>query len=161
MPRTRFAVRPVDESFFSEAPVQLRETFRIPLPAADVWAQLTRDDALHWCRLVSAVRWTSPPPFGVGTTRTVSALAGQNVLDERYFIWEEGRRKAFHGVRASMPLFKRFAEDYAIQPTSDASCHFTWTVAVEPKLPARLAAPIDKRVFATLFRDTRRHFAAT
>lgn len=161
MPKTRFSLEPVDESFFSTAPFQLRETFRIARPAAEVWAQLTQEGTLHWCRLVSSVDWTSPRPFGVGTTRTVSALGGQNVMDERYFVWEEGRRKAFCGVKGNLPLFKRFAEDYVVEPTGASSCAFTWTVAIDPRLPAPLAAPLDRRLFVTLFKDTRRYFGAT
>ena len=76
--------------------MRLRAGFEIPRPAAEVWDELTADAALHWCRILQEVRWTSPRPFGVGTTREVKALWGANKLREHYFLWEEGRRHSFY-----------------------------------------------------------------
>jgi hypothetical protein len=158
--RPWFKAQPVDESFFESAPFVMAETFAIARPAAQVWAELTADDALHWCKLVGRLEWTSPRPFGVGTTRTISALGGANVLHERFFRWEEGRRKSFYVIEASAPLFRRFAEDYLVEPDGDAACRFTWTIAGDPKLPGALADPVNRRLLGSLFRDTRRHYGA-
>ncbi len=89
-------------------------------PAEEAWAELTAENPLAWCSVIDAVRWTSPRPFGVGTTWTVTSLHGANVLDERFFRWEEGRRKSFYAVRSSGPLFRRFAEDYVVEPVSES-----------------------------------------
>src|SRR3954452_7912619 len=112
MKRPWFDTRPVDERFLEEAPVRLVATFAIPRPAASVWADLTGEDPLSWCRILDRVTWTSARPFGVGTTREVVALKGFEVLQERFFRWEEGRRKSFMVVKASAPLARAFAEDY-------------------------------------------------
>jgi hypothetical protein len=156
--RPSFAAQPVDESFFDTAPLRLECAFDIPLPAARVWDDLTSDSPLGWCRILDSAVWTSPRPFGVGTTRTVRSLRGASVLEERFFRWEEGRRKSFYVLKASAPLFRRFAEDYLVEPTSETSCRFTWTIAVEPRAAARLANPANKRLLGTLFRDTRSHY---
>jgi hypothetical protein len=153
-----FSSAPVDESFFDLAPFQLRGEFEVPRPASDVWAELTADEPLAWCRILRRVTWTSPRPFGVGTTRTASALGGLNVLHEEFFRWEEGRRKSFFVQEASLPLFSRFAEDYLVEPVSAGSCRFTWTIAAEPRPAARLGTPLNRRLLETLFRDTRRHY---
>jgi hypothetical protein len=71
--RPWFKAEPVDETFFDAAPQRLGETFEIPRPAADVWAELTADNPLSWCRILDRIEWTSPRPFGVGTTRTVTS----------------------------------------------------------------------------------------
>jgi len=160
VPRPWFSAKPVDETFFESAPFVLADTFAIARPAAQVWADLTADDALHWCKILKRVEWTSPRPFGVGTTRTVKSLKGANVINEYFFRWEEGRRKSFYVIEASAPLFKRLAEDYLVEPDGEGACRFTWTIAGEPRMPAALADPVNGRLLGTLFRDTRRHYGA-
>lgn len=158
MPRLPFSHPPVEESFFESAPSRLRGRFEIGRPAADVWAELTEEHPLGWCRVIQDISWTSDRPFGIGTTRTARALWGTTVLDERYFTWEEGRRHSFYVVRSSSPLFRRFAEDYLVEPTGEGSCRFTWTIAYEPRSAARLGEPVNKRILGTLFADTAKHY---
>jgi hypothetical protein len=155
-----FAGQPVDETFFGSAPTRLEGVFEIQRPAGEVWGELTADDTLAWCRILDKVTWTSPRPLGVGTTRTVRSLKGAQVINEHFFRWEEGRRKSFYVVEGTAPLFRRFAEDYLVEPTSEASCRFTWTIAYEEKPAARLAGPVNKRILRTLFTDTRKHYGA-
>jgi len=152
-------LEPVDEGFFDTATVRFVGVFDIPRPAEDVWLQLTRDGALDHCRLLRGAVWTSPRPFGVGTTRTMATTGGVLVLDETFFRWEEGRRKSFYARRTNLPLFSRFAEDYLVEPT-DAGCRFTWTLAGEPLPLARPGAPLNALMAKSLFADTRRHFGA-
>ncbi|MEA2425051.1 MAG: hypothetical protein QOH13_1461 [Thermoleophilaceae bacterium] len=156
MQRPWFSAQPVDESFFDNAPVRLSDTFDVPRPAAEVWSELTADNPLAWCRILRGITWTSPRPFGVGTTRTARSVGG--VIKERYFLWEEGRRKSFFVVEASAPLFRRFAEDYLVEPASESSCRFTWTIAFEPKPAARIANPANRLLLGTLLSDTRKHY---
>jgi hypothetical protein len=156
--RIWFDCEPAGEEFFESAPMQLRAHFDVPKPAAEVWGELTGDDALHWCRILNEVTWTSPRPFGVGTTREVTALRGANCLREHYFLWEEGRRHSFYVVEASAPLFRRLAEDYLVEPTGAESCRFTWTIAVEPKALTRPTTPVNRAILKTLFTDTRDHY---
>jgi hypothetical protein len=160
MRRPWFKNEPVDETFLDSAPVRLADTFAIARPAADVWDELTADGTLWWCRITDEVRWTSPRPFTTGTTRTVKALKGANVLNEHYFRWEEGRRKSFYVVESSAPLFRRFAEDYVVEPTSESSCTLTWTIAYEPRPSMKLGRPVNDRILRTLFTDTRKHYSA-
>jgi Polyketide cyclase / dehydrase and lipid transport len=154
-----FKCEPVDEAFFESAPMLLRAGFEVAKPAAEVWAELTADDALHWCRILNDVSWTSPRPFGVGTTREVKALHGANRLREHYFLWEEGRRHSFYVVEATGPLFKSLAEDYLVEPRGADACRFTWTIAVKPTLLGRAGTPINRAILKTLFTDTARHYA--
>jgi hypothetical protein len=138
--------------------MRLRASFDIARPAPTVWSELTADDALHWCRILQDVRWTSPRPFGVGTTREVKALWGANLLREHYFRWQEGHRHSFYVLESSGPLFKALAEDYLVEPRTDATCRFTWTIAVEPSLIGRAGTPINRAILKTLFTDTARHY---
>lgn len=153
-----FKCKPVDERFFETAPMRLRGGFEIPRPAAAVWGELTADDALHWCRILQDVSWTSPRPFGVGTTREVKALWGANMLREHYFLWEEGRRHSFYAAESSGPLFRALAEDYLVEPRGAEACRFTWTIAVEPTAVGRAGTPLNRAILKTLFTDTARHY---
>ena len=92
-----FACKPTDASFLATAPKRFEDSWEIPLPAAAVWADLTSDTPLHWCRALTKITWTSARPFGVGTTRTAKVL-GLIALQEEFIVWEEGRRKAFVGT---------------------------------------------------------------
>jgi hypothetical protein len=162
MRRPWFEPRPVDDGrFFEEAPVRLAATLAIPRPASAVWADLTGENPLSWCRILDRITWTSSLPFGVGTTREVVALKGLNVFRERFFRWDEGRRKSFTVVQASAPLVRAFAEDYLVEPAGEAACTFTWTIAYEPSLAGRPGDPVNRRLLSSLFTDTRKHYGAT
>ena len=156
----RFKLQPVDETFFETAPSRFVETFEIAQPVSAVWAEMVADGALSFCRVVSGAKWTSPRPFGVGTTRSMPVLFGALVVDETYFRWEEGRRQSFFVDSASLPLFRRFAEDYVFEETAPTTSRLTWTIAVEPHPAARPGAPVNALLFKSMFKDMRRHFAA-
>lgn len=159
MKRPFFSLEPVDESFFSSAPVVLSESFEIDRPATSVWDDLASDQPLSWCRILgNGIEWTSPRPFGVGTTRTANALKGLSSICEHFFIWDEGSRQAFYAVEAAAPLFKRFAEDYQVEPQGENACTFTWTVAYEPTLLGK--GPANKAIMRSMFADTRKHYSA-
>lgn len=158
MERPWFSSEPVDASFFETAMVRMSARFEVARPAADVWGELTGDEALHWCRILQRVTWTSPRPFGVGTTREVKALWGGMYLREYYFRWEEGRQHSFYVVEASAPLAKSLAEDYLVEPTGESSCRFTWTIALEPTPLGAPGVPLNRRLLRTLYTDTRNHY---
>ncbi len=160
MSRRMFAMQPCDQTFFDAAPKRYVDTMDIPLPAQQVWAELTADGALGFCRMLTGATWTSARPFGVGTTRTMGVIFGALVIHERFFRWEEGRRKSFYVYEASLPLFRRLAEDYLVEETSSTSCRFTWTIAAEPSPAGRPGAPVNALLMRSFFRDTRRHFNA-
>lgn len=156
--KARFALRPCGADFFDSAPVRHRLALDVAAPAEQVWAELTGEEPLSWVRAVTEINWTSPRPFEVGTTRTARGLGGALVLDERFFRWEEGRRKSFYVERASVPFYRRLAEDYLVETTSPGRCRFEWTIAFEPTTAGKLLAPLNTPLVRSFFRDTRRHF---
>lgn len=158
MKRPRFKLQPVDEAFLASAPVVLSRTFEIGRPAGEVWSELVSDHPLAWCRILGAggIEWTSERPFGVGTTRKVRALKGLSEMDEHFFIWDEGKRKAFYATEAVAPLFNRFAEDYRVEPAGEDGCVFTWTIAYEPTLLGK--GPVNRAIMRSMFADTAKHY---
>ena len=79
-------LEPVDEKYFERAPQRFAHTWSIAQPAEKVWAELVSEQPLHWLRGLR-LRWTSAPPFGVGTTRQGKAMGGTMTIDEHFFIW--------------------------------------------------------------------------
>ena len=163
-----YAVETADERVFTSAPYVFRYEKTFLAPPAVVWESMTSDQSLAaWSSTVTALTWTSPRPFGVGTTREVVLAPGLARVHERFFRWDEGRGYSFAAYEANLPVFTTFAEDYVLEPhgTDGKSTRFTWTVAIEPKsafaLPFKPLAPVLKLVFGRLAADGERHFART
>ena len=156
-----FDLKPCGEGFFDTASHRRSYTVELPAPPADVWAGLTGVSPLAWCRLLGCGRYTSPRPFGVGTTREITAARTVR-LREEFLRWEEGRRHSFWVTQSNVPLFRRFAEDYLVEPAPGGT-RFTWTFAFEPApvlaRPAALTLLPAALVFRSLIGDTTRHFA--
>ncbi|MFG2914884.1 SRPBCC family protein [Kitasatospora sp. NPDC048298] len=161
-----FALERFDASFFDTAPH--RHRFRMDLPVAPhtVWEGLAGRTPLSWCRGLAGGRYTSPAPHGVGTTREVTALRLLR-LREEFVHWEEkeeGRRHAFCVTQASLPIYRRFGEDYLVEPLAAGGTRFTWTFAYEParflRRPAALTDAPGAAFLRTLIADTKRHFGA-
>lgn len=150
MPR----LEPFDLDFFDSAPQRRSYVLDLPVSPERVWRGLSASNPLWWCRLLSSVEYTSPRPFGVGTTRTAAVL-GVLRLNEVFIRWEEGRRQSFTVDRATLPVFRRFGEDYLVERSGE-HCRLTWTFAYEPGLEA--GGRLNGLVFDSLVADTRRHF---
>jgi hypothetical protein len=161
-----YVVEPADEDFLASAPHVFRYSKRFAAPPETVWESLASDESLAaWGSTVSAVNWLSPRPFGVGTTREVVLAPGLARVRERYFRWDEGRRHSFSVYEASLPVFRRFAEDYVVEPepSDSGATRFTWTVAIEPKrafaVPFTPLAPVLKMAFGRMAADGERYFS--
>jgi hypothetical protein len=133
------------DDFLEAAPFRYVNTVDVPVAPERMWAALTADDTLvSWSPVVTGVRWTTQRPFGVGTTREVTMFR-LLTSRERYYRWDQGRRKTFTAVEVSVPGLRRLAEDYVVERTPGGS-RFIWTVVLEPgptlKPILRLTNPI-------------------
>jgi hypothetical protein len=157
-----YPLEPADADFFESAPHVFTYQKRFAAPPARAWEQLTSDESITaWGPAIKEVRWTSPRPFGVGTTREVATLGGPR-MRERYFRWDEGVRHSFASYESTVPLFKRFAEDYLVE-ADGADTLFTWVLAIEPRdamaLPFRVIAPAVKAAFGQVPTGGQRYWA--
>ncbi|SEH71048.1 Carbon monoxide dehydrogenase subunit G [Mycolicibacterium rutilum] len=148
-----YPLEPADADFLASAPHVFRYEKRYAATPEQVWESLTSDESLAaWGPSLKSVTWTSPRPFGVGTTRDVVAPGGAT-MRERYFRWDDGRNHSFYVYESTLPVFKRFAEDYIVEPDGDHT-RFTWVVAIEPKnplaLPVKVLAPLLKAGFGRI-----------
>jgi hypothetical protein len=158
-----YPLEPADDDFLVSAPHIFRYEKRFAAPPEKVWESLISDESLTaWSPMIKELTWTSPRPFGVGTTREVKPLGGPRVR-ERYYRWDDGRSHAFYVYESTLPLFQRFAEDYILEPDGDGT-RFTWVIAMEPKgamaLPFKPIAPVLKAAFGRIPSGGQEYFAA-
>jgi hypothetical protein len=130
----RFACRSADVTFFESAPWRFVNTVDLDNEPASVFRIF--EDAASWPKWFDGIRrveWTSPQPFGVGTTRTVTLTT--LAADERFIVW---------------------AEDYRLEPIVGGKTRFTHTVAIDPGILLRFAAPFARPSFAGMFANAAR-----
>ena len=85
-----------------------------------------------WAPPITNVEWTSPKPFGLGTTRTVKMIAGL-VGDEVFIAWDYPKRMAFCFTHSSQSLVESFGEDYVVTPLPNGKTQVVWTMAMTAK----------------------------
>jgi len=135
--------RPVDINFVNTAPVVIVNTVEINAPAESIFSVFEDEHAWpQWFDDIKSVDWTTPKPYGIGTTRTVNL--GALSVDEYFFLWEDNARFAFYFTQCSLPLFKALMEDYRLEEIGNNKTRFTYTVAYEPALPLAIAGPLGK-----------------
>lgn len=83
-----------------------------------------------WAMPIQKVEWTSPRPYGKGTTRSVYMMGGL-VGHEEFVEWERGKRMAFSFIGASKPATEKFLEDYRVEDIGDGTCRVQWYMALE------------------------------
>ena len=140
----RYACAPVTDAFVDEAPIRYVNTVRIQASPGAIWAAL--EDAAAWPRwagVIKHVEWTSPLPFGVGTTRTVTMI-GRMIAFEEFIVWEPGRRMAFRFNEVTTNGVSGFAERYVIEAGSAGQTTVTWVMAMAPKGVSRAIVPVTQ-----------------
>ena len=149
--------REVDISFLDIAPEKVINIVELEAPIETVFAMLEDENAWpKWFADILKVTWTSPKPFGVGTTRTVK-LKPLTVW-EKFFIWEDNKRFAFYFTQTSLPFVKALVEDYQLEKIDDNNTRFTYTVAYEPALPLKLTGPIGRSMLRRMFGKAAKSF---
>ncbi|MCG8669586.1 MAG: SRPBCC family protein [Pseudomonadales bacterium] len=135
--------KPVEHDFLDNAPVVIVHAIEIHATPETIFKSF--EDADHWPQWfdgMTKVEWTSPKPFGVGTTRTVSL--GAMKVYEYFTRWEENKRFTFYFTKTNLPFVNALMEDYLLEPIGDGITRFTYTVAYEPKFPLSLLGPVGK-----------------
>ena len=84
-----------------------------------------------WAGAIKKVEWTSPKPFGVGTTRTVTMVGGMEGYEE-FIAWERGKHMAFKFTKSNKNTARAFGEEYVVTDLGDGRCQLKWTMAMTP-----------------------------
>jgi uncharacterized protein YndB with AHSA1/START domain len=141
----------VDLGFVESAPVHFTNSVELAISPEQLFEVL--EDARAWPRwagVITRVTWTSPPPRGAGTTRTVE-MKGGLVGDEEFLLWEPPRRMAFRFNACSTRAVAAFAEQYDVVRTPEG-CRLTWTLAQRAAGPARLGLVLGRPLLDATFR---------
>lgn len=147
----RFQLDRVGADFVETAPARFVNSVVIEAAPAQIWAVLTDAAAWpRWAKAIKHVEWTSTPPFGVGTTRTVR-MAGRMTVSEEFIVWEPDRRMAFRFNEATMNGVGAFAELYTLDEISPERTRVTWVMAMRPAGVSRVIVPITATPMRRLF----------
>jgi len=122
---------------FTEVTVQVSCT---PDQLFDVFEDA--DSWPKWTTVIRDVQWTTPPPIGEGSVRTVR-MAGM-FAEELFTAWDRGRRMAFCFTQFDQPTLSAFAEEWLVVPTPDGGSHVTWRVGMEPSGIGRYTTALSK-----------------
>ena len=116
-----------------------------------------------WAMPIQKVEWTSPRPFGVGTTRSVHMLGGM-IGHEEFIAWEPGKRMAFTFVGCNKEATEKFLEDYRVTDLGDGRCRVEWYMAMETRGFSRhmmwLTRPLMRFANRRMFRKFREYTEA-
>ena len=154
----RYACERVGDTFVDQAPVRLVNTVEIAATPDQIWSAL--EDASAWPRwagVITNVEWTSPQPYRVGTTRTVT-MVGRMVGYEEFIVWEPYRRMGFRFNEATTNGVRAFAERYNIDPISPTHTRVTWVMAMAPTGISKLIVPVTKMPMRLAFGRMLRKF---
>ena len=117
----------------------------------------------EWALPIQKVEWTSPRPFGVGTTRNVHMM-GNMIGYEEFVEWEHGKRMAFTFVGCNKDATSKFLEDYRVTDLGNGSCRVEWYMAMEVNGLSRhimfLTRPIMRIANRTMFKKFRKYAEA-
>jgi hypothetical protein len=153
-----FEMRREDVGFVERARVVHLSEAGVAAPRAVVFDALAEPSGWrHWFPNVRAAAYTSPPPHGVGTIR--EADVGGTRWVEEMIAWDPGTRWGWTVTRASVPFARAQVETFVLAD-APAGTRVRWTVALEPRLLARLGAPFAARTIPRLFARAMRNLEA-
>jgi len=150
----------VDDRYVETAPFAFANSVELTISPTQLFEVFHDAEAWpRWVKALTRVTWTSPTPYGPGTTRTVH-LRGRIVGDEEFFTWDEPRRIAFRFVATSSRLVTAFSEQYDVEPTPDG-CRMTWSVGLDVPTAlrpvVRVSRPALDRLLAGFLTHLRRY----
>jgi hypothetical protein len=136
-----YTLAPVDDAFFTDAPIVVAATVELDAPPARVWEALDSDAMWSWAPIIDQLAWTTPRPHAAGAVRRLRLLR-LDVIEEEFYRWDVGRRATFRVTRQSRPMLDGLAEDFVLDPLADGTrTRLTWTMAVAPRgLPGSAGA---------------------
>ncbi len=144
-----FELRKEDLSFARRAPLVHSVEFIVATPRAAVFAVISDPTTWKdWFPGVRAASYAGDAPRGVGTVRR--AHVGNTHWEEEMIAWQPDECWAYTIVRSTVPMAKAQIEAFEFSD-ADGATRVRWTLALEPRLLARLGSPFLPRVVGRLF----------
>ena len=123
----------VGMAFFEGATERFQYDVELDVSPTELFAIFEDPEAWPaWCPGIHSVEWTSPKPYGVGTTRIVR-MKGKMDVYERFIDWEPGERMAFVLEGATQDTYWAFGERYEVEALEGGRARLRWTVAYDPR----------------------------
>jgi len=130
----------------------------VAAPPARVFAALAEPGGWPvWFPNVREARYTTPPPYGIGTIR--EANVGGTRWVEEMIAWDADARWAWTVTGASLPFATAQVECFELAPAGSGT-HVRWTLALEPRLLGRLGEPFTTRAMQRLWQRAAGNLAA-
>ena len=143
-----FEMRKEDLGFIARAAVVHVAEAEVAAPRPAVFAAFANPRGWkHWFPSVREAAYTTAPPYGVGTIR--EADVGGTRWVEEMIAWDDHTRWAWTVVRASVPFATAQVESFELADAGTGT-RVRWTLALEPRLLARLGGPFFGRTVARL-----------
>lgn len=136
-----------------QAPFYLDNSLRIEAPPETVFKVLSESDWGQWFVDFESVTWTSPKPYGVGSTRIVKLKMLS--VDERFLAWDPGSRFSFSIDAIDLPLVEGMMEDMQMTPLDNGQAtEFRWRVYYTPTALMSAIHPIARGIFEGMFKQS-------
>ena len=135
-------------SYLQSASQRFENSVDLACSPADLFAIFGDENSWPiWAPGFKRIEWTSPRPFGAGTTRTAT-LAGGVKIHEVFLAWDVGERMAFYftGSNWNLPALglEGLIEDYRVTDLSDGRSRLVWTLAFGGVGVARFFQPLAR-----------------
>src|SRR5213593_4113680 len=144
-----FELRRENLAFLGRAPVVHVAEADVAASRPAVFAALTEPGCWkHWFPSVRDARYATLPPHGVGTVREAD-FGGTRWIEEM-IAWDEPARWAWTVTRASVPFAKAQVESFELTEAAGGT-GVRWTLALEPRLLARVGSRLAARTIPRLF----------
>ena len=138
-----YRLRSEDVSFVERAPVVVRAEASVPASPEAVWPAFADASAWpSWFTGMQDAHYTSPAPYGVGSTRRVRVMSVE--ADETILAFDVGKCFAFRVDSANLPLASALVEIITLEAVGGAT-RVVYRQALEPKAWMRLLAPLLRR----------------
>lgn len=146
-----FPCREIDAEFFETAPVRYVRRTRVEISAERLFGVFEDPNSWpKWAMGIGEVEWTSPQPYGPGTTRTVRFWGGMSVYED-FFVFDSPREMAFRFYGISQNIWSAFGERYRVTELGPDACELEWTVAFEPAGILKTLGFLTRPAFALNF----------
>jgi len=146
-----FYVDPVDIRYVERSPHQFQNEARLSVPPERAFEIVALDEgAPEWFKDFVACRWTSDPPYGVGSTRDIELKL--LTVKERFLVWDPGKRVSFCLYASTLPIVDQMLEDMTFEPSGDGGTRFVWTVHYTPSSLMRPIHGVVRKMFGGMFK---------
>ena len=149
MSNERYETDKVDMSYFQTAPYLFRSEVTIRCTPQQLFASFEDEHSWSaWAMPITKVEWTSPKPFGIGTTRSVSMLGGL-IGYEEFLAWEPNTHMAFRFNQVNKNnAIASFGENYDVTDLGNGLVKLVWTVGMAPAGPGAFMMKFTKGLTA-------------